>query len=142
MADARYRRFDCVLAWKYDRFVRSLGALITALAEFNALGINFISHAQNIYMTTPMGRLFFHVTGSIAEFEREMIVERVRAGLANARAKGKRLGHPVDDPSAGARIALLKREGLSLRKIAVREGLSPSGVRKILKRAEASAGAL
>jgi DNA invertase Pin-like site-specific DNA recombinase len=140
MADARCRRFDCVLVWKYDRFTRSLGALITALAEFNALGINFISHTQNIDTTTPMGRLFFHVIGSFAEFEREMIVERVRAGLANARAKGKRLGRPAGDPSAGTRIAALKSEGLSLRKIAAREGLSPSGVRKILKRAEVAAG--
>jgi len=139
MADARCRHFDCVLVWKYDRFTRSLGALITALAEFNALGIDFISHTQSIDTTTAMGRLFFHVIGSFAEFEREIIVERVRAGLANARAKGKRLGRPVADPSAGARIAALRRDGLSLRQIAAREGLSPSGVRKILKRAEVAA---
>lgn len=139
MIDARCRRFDCVLVWKYDRFTRSLGALITALAEFNMLGIDFISHTQSIDTTTAMGRLFFHVIGSFAEFERETIVERVRAGLANARAKGKRLGCPVDDPSAEIRIAALKREGLSLRKIAANEGLSPSGVRKILKRIEVAA---
>jgi DNA invertase Pin-like site-specific DNA recombinase len=135
MIDARCRRFDCVLVWKYDRFTRSLGALITALAEFNVLGINFISHTQSIDTTTAMGRLFFHVIGSFAEFEREIIVERVRSGLANARAKGKRLGRPIGDPSAETRISALKREGLSLRKIAEREGLSASGVRKILKRA-------
>ena len=142
MTDARCRRFDCVLVWKYDRFTRSLGALIAALAEFNALGIHFISHTQSIDTTTATGRLFFHVIGSFAEFEREMIVERVRAGLANARAKGKRLGRPVIDPTADTRIAALKRKGLSLRKIAAREGLSPSGVRKILKRAEVAAGAV
>jgi DNA invertase Pin-like site-specific DNA recombinase len=83
-----------------------------------------------------MGRLFFHVIGSFAEFEREIIVERVRAGLANARAKGKRLGRPVEDPSAEARIVAMKRKGLSLRKIAEQESLSPSGVRKILKRSK------
>jgi DNA invertase Pin-like site-specific DNA recombinase len=65
MADARRRRFDCVLVWKYDRFARSLGALIAALAEFNALGINFISHTQNIDTTTPMGRLFFYLVAPV-----------------------------------------------------------------------------
>ncbi len=138
MADARRRRFDCVVVWKYDRFARSLGTLIAALAEFNVLGIDFISHTQAIDTTTPMGRLFFHVIGSFAEFERDVIVERVKAGLANARAKGKRLGRPVRDPAAAARILVLKGEGLSLRQIAVRERLSSSGVRKILQRAAVS----
>jgi DNA invertase Pin-like site-specific DNA recombinase len=138
MADARRRRFDCVLVWKYDRFARSLGALVAALQEFRDLGIDFISHTQAIDTTTPMGRLFFHVIGSFAEFERDVIVERVRAGLANARAKGKRLGRPIQDPAAEQRVLTLKRdEGLSLRQIAAREGLSPSGVRKMLLRAEA-----
>src|SRR3954470_15991989 len=100
MADARRRRFDCVLVWKYDRFARSLGALVAALQEFRDLGVDFISYTQAIDTTTPMGQLFFHVIGSFAEFERDMIVERVRAGLANARAKGKRLGRPVQDPAA------------------------------------------
>ncbi len=134
MADARRRRFDCVLVWKYDRFARSLGALIAALQEFRDLGVDFISHTQAID-TTPMGRLFFHVIGSFAEFERDVIVDRVRAGLANAQAKGKRLGRPVRDPGAKARVVALKGEGLSLRQIAARERLSPSGVRKMLKRA-------
>jgi DNA invertase Pin-like site-specific DNA recombinase len=140
MADARRGRFDCVLVWKYDRFARSLGALVAALQEFRDLGIDFISHTQAIDTTTPMGRLFFHVIGSFAEFERDVIVERVRAGLANARAKGKRLGRPVRDPAAEQRVLALKRDkGLSLRQIAAREGLSPSGVRKMLLRAEAAA---
>ena len=78
MADARRRRFDCVLVWKYDRFARTLGALIAALQEFRDLGIDFISHTQAIDTTTPMGRLFFHVIGSFAEFERDVIIERVK----------------------------------------------------------------
>jgi DNA invertase Pin-like site-specific DNA recombinase len=135
MTDARRRRFDCVLVWKYDRFARSLGTLVSALQEFRDLGVDFISYTQAIDTTTPMGRLFFHVIGSFAEFERDMIVERVRAGLANARAKGKRLGRPVRDPAAQARIVALKSGGLSLRQIAAREHLSSSGVRKILRRA-------
>ena len=139
MDDARRRRFDCVLVWKYDRFARSLGALIAALAEFDVLGIDFISHTQAIDTTTAMGRLFFHVIGSFAEFEREIIIERVRAGLANARAKGRRLGRPPRDPAAAARILALKVAGLSLRQIAAREHFSPSGVRTILQRAEAAA---
>lgn len=137
MADARRRRFDCVLVWKYDRFARTLGALIAALQEFRDVGVDFISHTQAIDTTTPMGRLFFHVIGSFAEFEREVIVERVKAGLANARAKGKRLGRPVRDPGAAARVAALRGDGMSLRAIAVAEGLSASGVRKMLLRASA-----
>lgn len=124
-----------MLVWKYDRFARSLGALTAALQEFRDLGVDFISYTQAIDTTTPMGRLFFHVIGSFAEFEREVIVERVRAGLANARAKGKRLGRPVRDPSAQTRVVALRGEGLSLRQIAARERLSPSGVRKMLKQA-------
>jgi DNA invertase Pin-like site-specific DNA recombinase len=135
MADARRRRFDCVLVWKYDRFARSLGALVAALQEFHDLGVDFISHTQAIDTTTPMGRLFFHVIGSFAEFERDVIVERVKAGLANARAKGRRLGRPVRDPGAQARVVALRGEGLSLRQTAARERLSPSGVRKMLKQA-------
>ena len=134
MADARRRRFDCVLVWKYDRFARTLGALIGALQEFRDLGVDFISHTQAIDTTTPMGRLFFHVIGSFAEFERDVIVERVRAGLANARAKGKRLGRPIRDPDAAERVAALREKGMSLRAIAAAERLSASGVRKILMR--------
>jgi DNA invertase Pin-like site-specific DNA recombinase len=134
MADVSRRTMDCVLVWKYDRFARSLGALIGALQEFRDLGVDFISHTQAIDTTTPMGRLFFHVIGSFAEFERDVIVERVRAGLANARAKGKRLGRPVRDPNAAERVAALHEKGMSLRAIAAAERLSASGVRKMLIR--------
>jgi DNA invertase Pin-like site-specific DNA recombinase len=137
MADARRRRFDCVLVWKYDRFARTLSVLIGALQEFRDLGVDFISHTQSIDTTTPMGRLFFHVIGSFAEFEHAMIVERVKAGLANARAKGQRLGRPVKDPSAAERVATMRDRGMSLRAIAEAEGLSASGVRKMLLRTQA-----
>jgi DNA invertase Pin-like site-specific DNA recombinase len=96
---------DCVIVWKYDRFARSLSVLISALQQFSALGVDFISYTQNIDTTTPMGRLFYHVIGSFAEFEREMIVERVRAGLRNARAKGKVLGRPERDCTARSRTS-------------------------------------
>lgn len=134
MDDAAKRRIDCVIVWKYDRFARSLAVLLEALEHFNKLGIDFISYTQNIDTTTPMGRLFYNIIGSFAEFEREMIVERVKAGLANAKAKGVRLGRPEKDPSAAQRIMALREEGLSLRKIAERENLSPPGVLKVLRR--------
>jgi DNA invertase Pin-like site-specific DNA recombinase len=134
MTDASKRLIDCVIVWKYDRFARSLSVLIEALNHFNKLGIDFISYTQSIDTTTPMGRLFYNVIGSFSEFEREIIVERVRAGLANAKAKGIRLGRPEKDPSAALRIAALREEGWSLRKIAERENLSPPGVLKVLRR--------
>jgi DNA invertase Pin-like site-specific DNA recombinase len=136
MSDARKRLIDCVIVSKYDRFARSLKVLIDTLEEFNQLGIDFISYSQNIDTTTPMGRLFFNIIGSFSDFEREMIVERVNAGLANARAKGVRLGRPEKDPSATDRISVLREEGWSLRQIAKREKLSPAGVLKILRRSK------
>lgn len=134
MEDVSKRLVDCVIVWKYDRFARSLSVLVSALQQFNSLGVDFISYTQQIDTTTPMGRLFYNVIGSFAEFEREMIVERVRAGLANAKAKGVRLGRPEKDETATERIAALRQEGWSLRQIAERENLSPAGVLKILRR--------
>jgi DNA invertase Pin-like site-specific DNA recombinase len=136
MTDAGKRLFDCVIVWKYDRFARSLSALVDALEQFNQLGVDFISYTQDIDTTTAMGRLFFHIVGAFAEFEREQIVERVKAGLANARAKGVRLGRPEKDPTAARRIATLRAKGWSLRRIAEKEGLSAPGVLKILRRNE------
>lgn len=138
MEDAGRRKFDCVLVWKYDRFARSLSILVAALQQFSALGIDFISYTQNIGTTTAMGRLFYHVIGSFAEFEREMIVERVKAGLANARSKGKYWD--AKDPSAELRIIALHKKGLSLRAISHRERRFASGVLQILRRAGASEG--
>ncbi|CAN5147549.1 hypothetical protein BH10CYA1_BH10CYA1_62480 [soil metagenome] len=129
------RLIDCVIVWKYDRLARSLRVLVDSLERFNSLGVDF-SYTQNIDTTTAMGRLFYNVIGSFAEFEREMIVERVNAGLANAKANGVRLGRPENDPTAADRISALRSEGLSLREIAKREKLSPPGVLKILKRSE------
>lgn len=134
MHDVSKRLVDCVIVWKYDRFARSLSVLVSALQQFNSLGVDFISYTQQIDTTTPMGRLFYNVIGSFAEFEREMIVERVRTGLANAKAKGVRLGRPEKDKMAPDRIIALRQEGWSLRQIAEREKLSPAGVLKILRR--------
>ena len=94
LTDAKRRRFDVLVCWRLDRLGRNLKHLITLLEELQALGVAFVSLAEGIDATTPAGKLQMHILGAIAEFERGRIVERVRAGLARARAQGKRLGRP------------------------------------------------
>ena len=123
MADACRRRFDAVMVWKIDRFGRSLKHLVNSLAELAALGVAFISLRDNLDLSTPSGRLMFQIIGAMAEFERALIQERVRAGIRNARAKGKRLGRPriVVDTS---RIATLRAHGNSWSQIRAELGVS------------------
>jgi DNA invertase Pin-like site-specific DNA recombinase len=87
MADAHRRRFDVVACWRFDRFARSVSHLLRALETFGSLGINFVSLSEAIDTATPAGKLVFTVLGAVAELERSLIVERVKAGLRNARAK-------------------------------------------------------
>jgi DNA invertase Pin-like site-specific DNA recombinase len=135
MADAKQKRFDVVLVWKFDRFARSLQSLMEALELFRALGIDFISATQDIDTTTPMGRFFFQTVGAFAEFEREMIVERVRAGLDNARRKGVRLGRPKSSPPIEElKIMDLHKQGLSDTEIAKMMGRSRAGVWLVIQR--------
>jgi DNA invertase Pin-like site-specific DNA recombinase len=132
MADAQQRKFDAVLVWKIDRFGRSLKHLVNALADLGAWGVSFISLRDNLDLSTPSGRLMFAVIGAMAEFERSLIQERVRAGLRNARAKGHQLGRPhriVDRDT----ILRLKGEGVSLRQIAEQLGVGYGTVRARLK---------
>src|SRR5258708_4874636 len=110
MSDACRRRFDAVLVWKIDRFGRSLKHLVNALAELAALGVAFISLRDNLDLSTPSGRLMFQIIGAMAEFERALIQERVRAGLRNAKAKGRQLGRPRHILDA-SRITDLRAEG-------------------------------
>lgn len=119
MADAHKRRFDVVVVWRFDRFARSVSHLLRALETFNALGIAFVSLSEQMDTTTPTGKMIFTVLGAVAELERSLIVERVKAGLRNARAKGKRLGRPKRIVDA-SKIAALRAEGLSWAKIAER----------------------
>src|ERR1039457_5596020 len=112
MADAQRRKFDGVLVWKIDRFGRSLKHLVNALADLCAYGVSFISFRDNLDLSTPSGRLMFQIIGAMAEFERSLIQERVRAGLRNARAKGKKFGRPRAQVDAD-RVAELRRDGLS-----------------------------
>jgi DNA invertase Pin-like site-specific DNA recombinase len=106
LADAHRRRFDAVVVWKFDRFARSVSHLLRALETFHALGIEFVSLSEQMDTSTPTGKMVFTVLGAVAELERSLIVERVRAGLRNARAKGKRLGRPsvAVDAAAVARL--------------------------------------
>jgi DNA invertase Pin-like site-specific DNA recombinase len=112
MADANRRKFDAVLVWKIDRFGRSLKHLVNALADLCAYGVAFTSFRDNLDLSTPSGRLMFQIIGAMAEFERSLIQERVRAGLRNARAKGKKFGRPRINVDAD-RVFALRREGLS-----------------------------
>jgi DNA invertase Pin-like site-specific DNA recombinase len=122
MADAHKRRFDVVAVWRFDRFARSVSHLLRALETFNALGIAFVSLSEQMDTTTPAGKMVFTVLGAVAELERSLIVERVRAGLRNARAKGKALGRPRKPVDAG-RFTALRAQGLSLRAIASELGV-------------------
>ena len=94
IAEAKRRKFDVLVCWRLDRLGRNLKHLITLLDELQALGVAFVSLAEGIDATTPAGKLQMHILGAIAEFERARIQERVRAGLARARAQGVRLGRP------------------------------------------------
>lgn len=111
IADARQRKLDAVLVWKLDRFGRSLKHLVNTLADLEALGVTFVSIRDNIDLTTPSGRLMLHLIAAMAEFERTLIQERVRAGLQNAKRKGKRLGRPRAIVDAH-KIAHLRAQGL------------------------------
>src|SRR5437773_8400922 len=94
MADAHKRRFDVVCVLRFDRFARSVSHLLRALETFKALGIDFVSFSEQMDTSTPAGKMVFTVLGAVAELERSLIVERVKAGLRNAKAKGRGLGRP------------------------------------------------
>jgi DNA invertase Pin-like site-specific DNA recombinase len=133
MADAHKRRFDVVAVWKFDRFARSVSHLLRALDTFRVLGIEFVSLSESLDTATPAGRMVFTVLGAVAELERSLIAERVRAGLRNARAKGKKLGRPRVSVDA-ARIVTLRTQGRSVREIAGELGLSRTLVLNTLGR--------
>jgi len=116
MADAHQRRFEVVCVWRFDRFARSVSHLLRALETFKALGIDFVSFSEQMDTSTPAGKMVFTVLGAVAELERSLIVERVRAGLRNARAKGKQLGRPRTIVDA-VEIARLRALGYSWARI-------------------------
>ncbi len=127
----RKRAVDAVVVYRYDRFARSLRQLVNALEDFRALGIDFVSLHEGVDTSTPNGRLVFGIFASIAEFEGELIRDRVRSGLAAAKAKGKRLGRPHVVVDA-ARIASLRAEGRSWREITAETGTSRGTAQRAL----------
>ena len=131
---ARKRTVDVVLVWRFDRFARSTKMLLTALDEFKNIGVDFISFQENIDTTSPFGKAMFIITSAIAEFEKELIAQRVKAGLEKAKIKGKKLGRPALSELKKNRIIILRKKGLSIRKIAQKEDLSVGVVYKYVKK--------
>lgn len=131
MADARRGRFGVVLVARFDRMARSVAHMATVLAEFDSLGIDFLSRAEAIDTTTPMGKAMYHVAAVFSELERSVIVERVNAGLDRARAKGVKLGRPERTVNAQAALAL-RQSGLSYAKIAKELGVSVGVAHRVI----------
>jgi DNA invertase Pin-like site-specific DNA recombinase len=132
MADARKRKFDAILVWRFDRFARSTKHLLLALEEFRSLGIQFISYQENVDTSSPLGQALFTIVAAVAQLERDLIRERVSAGIRNARASGKQLGRPRRIVSQDE-IVRLKAEGFSLREIAKKLGVGYGTVRQRLR---------
>lgn len=136
MADAKRRKFDAVLVYRYDRFARSLRQLVNALAEFDALGIHFISLHEGTDTSTPAGKLVFAIFGGIAEFERSLIVARTKSGIEAARRRGAKLGRPRSSPPVDmAAVRAMRESGLSWEKIAAQTKIA----RSTLQRADVGA---
>ncbi len=133
MDSARRRKVDCVLVWRFDRFARSLSHLVNALREFRELHIDFASNQEGIDTTTSHGRMVFGILASLAEFERDLIRDRIHAGLRRAKAQGKRFGRPSISESQVASIMAERGKG-STRQIATRLGISKSVVQRVLSR--------
>jgi DNA invertase Pin-like site-specific DNA recombinase len=138
---ATRREFDAIMAWSVDRLGRSLQDLVGFLSELHALRIDLYLHQQGLDTRTPAGKAMFQMMGVFAEFERAMIQERVRAGLARAKSEGKRLGRPRIAPELKERIrkALATPGRPGVRKIAAQFGVDPSTVQRISRPFEGSA---
>ena len=135
MAQAHRREFDVVLVWKLDRWGRSLKHLVNSLAELDSLGVAFVSLRDNFDLTTPSGRLMFSIVGAMAEFERALIQERVKAGIAHARVRGKRLGRPRANVDL-ALLAARRQEGASWRQLAAEFHVDPATLLRTSRRCE------
>ncbi len=128
MGAARKRLFDAVVVWRFDRFARSTKHLLLALEEFRSLGIQFISYQENIDTSSPLGQALFTIVSAVAQLERDLIRERVNAGVRNAKACGKQLGRPRRVVSKDE-VLRLRSEGASLREIAAKLGVGYGTVR-------------
>jgi DNA invertase Pin-like site-specific DNA recombinase len=131
LSDAQRGKFSSILTWRLDRLGRSLQHLVRLFENFRAWNVALISFGEGLDFSTSMGKLFYQLSGAFAEFERDCIRERVKAGLRNARAKGKRLGRPCVSVDV-ARIGRLRIQGRSVREIASELGYSRGLVHKSL----------
>ena len=137
MKASRNYEFDCVLVWKFDRFARSVAHLLRALEEFNHLGIRFVSVQDQVDTKTPMGKAMFTIIGAMAELESSLIGERVKAGMAAAKARGKKPGRPETPPKLVKQIeALAETTDLSINKIRdrIKNKVSRAVIGQIIKR--------
>ncbi len=136
--DARKRKVDVVLVWRYDRFARSTQALINALNEFRDLGVDFISYQENIDTTTPQGELIFTIFASLAQFESALISERVKAGMERAKTQGKHLGRPTIPDDIKYKIQRLRAQEppVSPRQISKLLGIGYGTARRYVKALE------
>jgi DNA invertase Pin-like site-specific DNA recombinase len=132
MDNARKRQFDAIVVWRFDRFARSTKHLLSALEEFRSLGIQFISCQENIGASSALGQALFTIASAVAQLERDLIRERVTAGIRNAQANGKKLGRPKSTVGR-ERILELKTQGHSLRQIATTLGVGYGTVRARLQ---------
>ncbi len=131
MNDAKKRRFDVVLVWRFDRFARSTKHLILALEEFKNLGVDFVSFQENIDTSSPLGSAIFTIISAVAQLERDIIAERVKAGLRRAKENGKKLGRPRGTALDIEVIHRLRAEGLSLQQIAKKVNTSKTTVSRL-----------
>jgi DNA invertase Pin-like site-specific DNA recombinase len=139
MTDVRRGRVDVVLVWRFDRFARSTSHLLTALDEFRRRGVDFISLREQVDTSTAMGRAVFTIVAAIAELEREIIVERVRAGVARAQARGKHCGRPRRELDLRA-ARLLLAQGIGIRQVAAMLGLPRTSLTRQLREAGVGIG--
>jgi len=133
LTDAKRRKFDAVLVYRYDRFARSLRQLVNTLCEFDSLGIHFVSLHEGVDTSTPNGRLVFGIFASIAEFERELIRGRVRSGLAAAKARGVKLGRRAKVEANREQIRQLRASGKSFDEISRLTGVSHASAWRALQ---------
>ena len=134
MVDAQKRRFDIVLVWRFDRFARSTENLITAFEEFRHLRIDFISYQENIDTSSSLGKAIFAIVSAIAELERSIIIERVKAGLRRRKEKSLKLGPPINLNLDVNQLRELRNQGLSFSKIGKVVGACPATIYQTLKK--------
>ncbi len=135
------REFDLVAAWSVDRLGRSLQDLVSFLKDLHGANVDLYLHKQALDTTTPSGKAMFQMLGVFSEFEREMISERVKAGLARTKAKGTKLGRPMTSPKTDAQILKLRDKGMGMLRIGKELGIGTSVVQRVVKQSAGSTAA-